>query len=1015
MGLFQTLFGSYSKRELKRIEVIKNAVLALEDTYKAMTDEELRGQTDYLKGRLTDGETLDTILPEAFAVCREATRRVLNQPHYPVQIIGGIVLHQGRIAEMRTGEGKTQTCLLPAYLNALTGEGVHIVTVNDYLAKRDSEWMGKVFRFLGLSVGLIVHDMTGDERRAAYAADITYGTNNELGFDFLRDNMVVDKRQMVQRPFNFAIVDEVDSILIDEARTPLIISGQGDKSTELYEMADRFVRTLTMTKVVELDDKEDHDDIEGDYIVDEKAKTATLTPEGVRKAERAFGLDNLMDPENMTLLHHINQAIKAHGVMTNEVDYVVKDGEVIIVDEFTGRLMVGRRYNDGLHQAIEAKEGVKVMKESKTLATITFQNLFRSYKKLSGMTGTAMTEESEFREIYRLDVVEVPTNRPVARIDHDDVVFKNERGKYHAVIRQIEECHKKGQPVLVGTITIDKSEMLSKMLKAKGIKHEVLNAKYHEKEAEIVAQAGKLGAVTIATNMAGRGTDIMLGGNAEFLAKDEMRRLGYSEEMILEATGYGETDNQEILDSRKKFAELLAKYKAEIAPEAEKVRAAGGLFILGTERHESRRIDNQLRGRAGRQGDPGESRFFLSLEDEIMRLFGGERVQSMMEALKIDEDQPIETRMLTNSIESAQKKVEGRNFQIRRSVLQFDDVMNKQRELIYAQRRKVLDGEDIHAYILDMIKENVTETVNTYLSDDEIHDNWNLTGLRDYYLGLLTTEEDLRYDDVNELALVEKKDIAQQLIDRALALYDEKERKYGKKFMREIERRVLLQNVDQKWMDHIDNMEELRKGIYLRSYAQHDPVVEYRIEGFEMFDAMVAAIREDTFRILLTFQARFAPAEQAVRLSPTDTDLYQAEMSDGEAVKETTQEAEEETASTGETITVTDESRSQVTLRQAPAGEPSIPAGAQLSEEGPGAGMAAPQPVMPGMKSPFQSSDDLMAKTVASHGEEESAPKKQTPVRVMKVGRNDPCPCGSGLKYKKCCGRLDHPTAHDED
>ncbi len=996
MGIFQTLFGSYSKRELKRIEPIKNAVLALEDKYKAMSDKELQAQTPYLKGRLVDGETLDTILPDAFAVCREAARRVLNQPHYPVQIIGGIVLHQGRIAEMRTGEGKTQTCLLPAYLNALSGEGVHIVTVNDYLAKRDSEWMGKVFRYLGMSVGLIIHDLSNDERREAYAADVTYGTNNEIGFDFLRDNMVSDKSQMVQRPFNFAIIDEVDSILIDEARTPLIISGQGDKSTELYEMADRFARTLTMTKVVELDDKEDTDQFDGDYIVDEKGKTATLTPSGVKKAERAFGLDNLMDPENMTILHHINQAIKAHGVMTNEVDYVVKDGEVIIVDEFTGRLMIGRRYNDGLHQAIEAKEGVQVMKESKTLATITFQNLFRTYKKLSGMTGTAMTEEGEFREIYHLDVVEVPTNKPVARIDQDDVIYKNERGKYKAIIEQILACHEKGQPVLVGTITIDKSETLSKMLKAKGIKHTVLNAKYHEQEAEIVAQAGKYGAVTIATNMAGRGTDIKLGGNAEFLAKDELRRMGYDEHQILEATGFGETDDEEILASRKLYGELLKKYEAQIAPEAEKVRQAGGLYILGTERHESRRIDNQLRGRSGRQGDPGESRFFLSLEDEILRLFGGERVQGMMEAFKIDEDQPLEVKMLTNAIENAQKKVEGRNFQIRRSVLQFDDVMNKQREIIYSQRRMVLDGEDIHSHILDMITENITETVNIYLADDEIHDNWNLTGLRDYYLGLLTTEEDLRYDDVNDLALVERKDIIKQLVDKALAIYAEKERRYGKKFIREIERRVLLQNVDQKWMNHIDDMDELRKGIYLRSYAQHDPVVEYRLEGFEMFDAMVASIREDTFRFLLTFQARFAPAEQAVRLSPADSDLFAAETSDGEAAKE---------------------AQEGITPHGSPAHEGDGMYDAPFSD-GEEDEAAQSSPMMPQIPGGFRDREEILQQTVASHGEEGErtpAKKKAQPVRVTKVGRNDPCPCGSGLKYKKCCGRNEAPAPGEDD
>ena len=920
MGLIKTLFGSYSKRELKRIEPIKNQVLALEDKYKAMSEAELRGMTAKLKGRLANGESLDDILPDAFATCREAAARVLNMRHFPVQIIGGIVLHQGRIAEMRTGEGKTLVSTLPAYLNALSGDGVHIVTVNDYLAKRDSEWMGKVYKYLGLSVGLIIHDMDNDERRKAYACDITYGTNNEIGFDYLRDNMVIYKNQRVQRPFNFAIVDEVDSILIDEARTPLIISGQGDQSTELYQLADMFARTLTMHKVVELDDKVDNDGIEGDYIVDEKAKTATLTPSGVKKAEQYFNVENLMDSENLTLLHHINQAIKAHGIMHNEQDYVVKDGEVIIVDEFTGRLMMGRRYNEGLHQAIEAKEGVKVARESKTLATITFQNLFRLYKKLSGMTGTAMTEESEFREIYKLDVIEIPTNKPVQRIDHDDVVFKNERGKYNAVIDQIVECHERHQPVLVGTVTIDKSELLSKMLKKRGIKHEVLNAKYHEKEAEIVAQAGKKDAVTIATNMAGRGTDIMLGGNAEFLAKKEMRKMGFEEEMIVEATGYGETDDEEILNARKTFRELEAKYKEQIKAEAEEVRAAGGLFILGTERHESRRIDNQLRGRAGRQGDPGESRFYLSLEDDIMRLFGGERVQNLMETLKIDENEPIQMKMLTNSIESAQKKVEGRNFGIRRSVLNFDDVMNKQREIIYAQRSKVLDGEDIHESILDMIRENITETVNTYLPDTEIHDNWNIDGLRDRFMGFLTTEEDLRYKDLNELAMVEKKDIIDQLVNKALDIYAEKDKLFGEEMMREVERVILLKNVDRYWMDHIDNMDELKKGIYLRSYGQRDPVVEYRMEGFEMFDAMVAAIREDTVRMLLTIQIR-------------------------------TQE---------------EPKREQV---------------------------AKP--------------------TVAVHGESDRSVRKE-PVHVKKVGRNDPCPCGSGKKYKKCCGANEEVTEPHE-
>ncbi len=921
MGLIEKIFGSYSKRELKRIKPILQSVLDLEEEYKAMSDEKLRGQTEYLKGMLSDGETLDTILPRAFATCREATRRVLGTPHYPVQIIGGIVLHQGRIAEMRTGEGKTQTCLLPAYLNALSGKGVHIVTVNDYLAKRDSEWMGKVYRYLGLTVGLIIHDIDNDARRAAYNCDITYGTNNEMGFDYLRDNMVTYKEQRVQRPFNYAIVDEVDSILIDEARTPLIISGQGDKSTDLYKIVDRFARTLTMNKVVELDDKEDNDNLEGDYIVDEKAKTATLTPRGVKKAEMAFGIDNLMDPQNLTLLHHINQAIKAHGVMHNEVDYVVKNGEVIIVDEFTGRLMIGRRYNEGLHQAIEAKEGVEVARESKTLATITFQNLFRIYTKLSGMTGTALTEEAEFREIYKLDVVEIPTNKPVIRVDHEDLVFKNEKGKYHAVIEQIKECHAKGQPVLVGTVTIDKSELLSNMLKRQGIKHVVLNAKYHEKEAEIVAQAGKKGAVTIATNMAGRGTDIKLGGNDEYLAKTDMRKMGFTEELIAEADGYGDTDNEEILNARKTFHELVKKYKPVIAAEAEEVRAAGGLFILGTERHESRRIDNQLRGRSGRQGDPGESRFFLSLEDDIMRLFGGERIQRMMEALKIEDDMPIETKLLTNSIESAQKKVEGRNFSIRRSVLQFDDVMNRQRELIYSQRAKVLDGENLRGYIMDMLRDNITETANLYLSDETIHDSWNVAGLRDHYLGFFTEPGDLEFT-ADELGGMEKKDIVDILYKKAVAKYEEKEQEIGPDRMREVERVVLLRNVDSKWMDHIDAMEELRKGIYLRSYAQRDPVVEYRIEGFDMFDEMVAAIREDTVKMLLTVRLR-NPEEEPKR-------------------------------------------------------------------------------------------EQVANPTTASHGDD--TVKKQ-PVRktaAQKVGRNDPCPCGSGKKYKKCCGAGQFPDDKED-
>ncbi|MBQ4153473.1 MAG: preprotein translocase subunit SecA, partial [Oscillospiraceae bacterium] len=795
MGLISSLFGSYSKRELKRVEPIKEQVLALEDKYRAMSESELRGQTAILKGRLAEGETLDDILPDAFAVCREAADRVLGMRHFPVQIIGGIVLHQGRISEMRTGEGKTLVSTLPAYLNALEGRGVHIVTVNDYLAKRDSEWMGKVYRYLGRSVGLIVHGLNNDQRRAAYNCDITYGTNNELGFDYLRDNMVIYKERKVQREFRYAIVDEVDSILIDEARTPLIISGQGDKSTELYSVANTFAKTLKMHKVTELDDKVDNDEgVDADYIVDEKAKTATLTPSGVKKAEAFFNIENLMDADNMTVQHHVNQAIKAHGIMKRDIDYVVKDGEVIIVDEFTGRLMLGRRYNEGLHQAIEAKEGVRVERESKTLATITFQNFFRLYDKLSGMTGTAITEESEFREIYKLDVIEIPTNKPVIRRDQEDVVYKTEKAKFNAVIDQIIECHQKGQPVLVGTISIEKSEQLSSMLKRRGVKHEVLNAKHHDKDAEIVAQAGKKGAVTIATNMAGRGTDIMLGGNAEYLAKSEMRKLGYTEELIAESTAYGETDNQEILEAREKFKELNAKYKDEIKSEAQAVCDAGGLFILGTERHDSRRIDNQLRGRAGRQGDPGESRFFLSAEDDLMRLFGGERIQNLMTALKLEENMPIENKMLSNSIESAQRRVEGRNFSIRKSVLQYDDVMNRQREIIYGQRGQVLNGDDIHESILSMLRDTIANTVNLYLADDEVHDNWNITGLRDHYLGYLTGPNDLNHT-VHELAELERGDIIDNLTERALKLYDEREKLLGTETMRELERVVLLKTV----------------------------------------------------------------------------------------------------------------------------------------------------------------------------------------------------------------------------
>lgn len=910
MGLISALFGSYSKRELKRIEPIKDQVLALEEKYKAMSEKELKAQTAVLKGRLADGETLDDILPDAFAVCREASDRVLNMRHFPVQIIGGIVLHQGRISEMRTGEGKTLVATLPAYLNALEGKGVHIVTVNDYLAKRDSEWMGKVYRYLGLTVGLIVHGLNNDQRRAAYNCDITYGTNNELGFDYLRDNMVIYKEQKVQRDFRYAIVDEVDSILIDEARTPLIISGQGDKSTELYTVANNFAKTLKVYRVAELDDKVDNDEgVDADYIVDEKAKTATLTPSGVKKAEAFFNIDNLMDADNMTIQHHVNQAIKAHGIMKRDIDYVVKDGEVLIVDEFTGRLMLGRRYNEGLHQAIEAKEGVRVERESKTLATITFQNFFRLYDKLAGMTGTALTEESEFREIYKLDVIEIPTNMPVMRKDWEDSVYKTEKAKFSAVIDQIIACHEKGQPVLVGTISIEKSELLASMLKQRGIKHAVLNAKYHEKEAEIIAQAGKKGAVTIATNMAGRGTDIMLGGNAEYLAKAEMRKLGYTDELINESTAFGETDNEEILEARAKFKELNAKHKEEIKAEAQEVCEAGGLFIIGTERHDSRRIDNQLRGRAGRQGDPGESRFYLSLEDDLMRLFGGERIQNLMNSLGIEEDQPIENKILTNSIESAQRKVEGRNFGIRKNVLQFDDVMNKQRELIYGQRNKVLDGENLKDYIMNMLRDSITDTVGVYLNDTDDHDSWNIKGLRDHFLGYITDEDDLDFEG-QDLGMVEKSDITKDLVDKATKIYEEREEKFGSEIMRELERVVLLRNVDSKWMDHIDAMEELRQGISLRSYGQRDPVVEYRIEGFDMFDEMIASIREDTIKMMLTVQIRTEEEPQ----------------------------------------------REQV---------------------------AKP--------------------TVESRGDGNRSIKKM-PVRKQKIGDNEPCPCGSGKKYKKCCG-----------
>ena len=906
MGLIEKIFGNYSQKEIRRIDPLVKKVLALEDTYRNMSEEELRSQTAVLKERLAKGETLDDILPEAFAACREACDRVLDMRPYPVQVIGGIILHQGRIAEMKTGEGKTLVETLPAYLNALSGKGVHIVTVNDYLAKRDSEWMGKVFSYMGLSVGLVIHGVENDQRREAYACDITYGTNNEFGFDYLRDNMVTYKENLVQRGFNYAIVDEVDSILIDEARTPLIISGRGDKSTDLYQKADRFVRTLTAMRVKEQDEKQETDTVDADYIVDEKAKTATITPRGAEKAEKYFNVENINDADNMTLLHHINQAIKAHGVMKRDVDYVVKDGEVIIVDEFTGRLMLGRRYNDGLHQAIEAKEGVTVARENRTLATITFQNYFRMYHKLSGMTGTAMTEVDEFREIYGLDVVEIPTNKPVIREDLPDVVYKTEGAKFRAVINEIVDAHAKNQPVLVGTISIEKSEILSNMLKKRGISHNVLNAKHHDREAEIVAQAGVPGAVTIATNMAGRGTDIMLGGNAEFLAKAEMRKQGYDEEMINAATAYFETGAEDILAARALYHELYKRFKEEIAPRAEEAKNAGGLYIIGTERHESRRIDNQLRGRSGRQGDPGKTRFYISLEDDLMRLFGGDRLQSLMDTLKIEEDMPIDAKLISSSIESAQRKVEGRNFEMRKNVLKFDDVMNKQREIIYGQRSKVLEGEDLKEDIAKMREESVRKTMDTYLASDEDRENWNLGGLRDYYRGWLLTDGDLRYSD-EEFAKLTKEDVYNAVLERMEGLYAFREKEFGEENMRELERVCLLRNVDLKWMDHIDDMSDLKQGMYLRGYGQHDPVVEYRIEGFEMFDSMIEAIREDTVKMLLTVRRR---AEEPKR----------------------------------EQVAVPMEAGGDGTVQQRPAAK-------------------------------------------------------------KKVGRNDPCPCGSGKKYKHCCGR----------
>ena len=911
MSLITKLFGTFSDKELKRIQPITQKVLDLKPHYEVLSDEELQAVTPALKQRLADGETLDDILPDAFAACREASRRVLGMEHFPVQITGGIVLHRACIAEMQTGEGKTLVATLPVYLNALAGKGVHVVTVNDYLARRDSEWMGKLYRFMGLTVGLVVHGVTAEGRKAAYRADITYGTNNEFGFDYLRDNMVVQKEQMVQRGHAYAIVDEVDSILIDEARTPLIISGSGGDSSALYQKADQFASRLKKSVVTELDDKEDQDaQVDGDYVVDEKRRTATLTQEGIKKAEAFFGVENITDADNMTLLHHINQAIKARGVMKRDIDYVVRDGEVIIVDEFTGRLMIGRRYNEGLHQAIEAKEGVKVAAESKTLATVTFQNYFRMYEKLAGMTGTASTEADEFSEIYGLNIVTVPTNRPRQRQDMHDVVYKTVKGKYNAVIEQVVECHAKGQPVLVGTVSIEKSELLSRLLKAKGVPHNVLNAKNHEREAEIVAQAGKKGAVTIATNMAGRGTDIMLGGNAEYMAKDEMRRMQYSEELISEATAFGDTDNEEILEARRTFSELNAKYKELIRPEADEVRACGGLYIIGTERHESRRIDNQLRGRSGRQGDPGASRFYISLEDDLMRLFGGERIGAMMDRLNVSDDTPIEAKMLTKTIENAQLKVEDRNFSIRKNVLQYDDVLSRQREVIYTQRNAVLDGADLKEAILRMIDSALQTKVDRYLPKNTEHDNWDLEGLREQYLGWLISDDDLVFTK-DELEDLDPEFVTSELQKKAHDLYEVREQEFTPAITRELERVILLKNVDRYWMDHIDAMDELKKGINLRAYAQRDPVVEYRVEGSDMFDATIDQIREDTARMMLTVKLRTKEEPQ----------------------------------------------REQV------------------------------------------------AKPTGTGGGGDGSDKKR-PVRITKkIGRNDPCPCGSGKKYKKCCGR----------
>ena len=903
MSLFTKIFGTSSQREVKAITPLVDKIESLEEEYKALTDQQLQAKTPEFKERLQNGETLDDILPEAFAACREAAWRVLGMRPYRVQLIGGIILHQGRIAEMKTGEGKTLVATLPAYLNALAGKGVHIVTVNDYLAKRDSEWMGKVYRFMGLTVGLVIHGVMGPAKKAAYQADITYGTNNEFGFDYLRDNMAIYSSELVQRGHSFAIVDEVDSILIDEARTPLIISGQGEKSTQLYTIVDQFVSRLKCQRIAKVDNKEEEDvNLDADYVVDEKARTATLTARGIAKAEQAFNIENLADPENTTLSHHINQAIKAHGVMKRDIDYVVKDGQVIIVDEFTGR-----RYNEGLHQAIEAKEHVEVANESKTLATITFQNYFRLYDKLSGMTGTAMTEQEEFGTIYELDIVEIPTNKPLARIDRPDVVYKTEAGKLRAIVQQIEECHQKGQPVLVGTVSIEKSEHLSEMLRRKGIAHSVLNAKNHEKEAEIVAQAGKFGAVTVATNMAGRGTDIMLGGNAEFLAKADLRKAGMTDELIAEATGFAETDNEDILNARKMFTEAEAKYKDEIRAEADKVRTVGGLFILGTERHESRRIDNQLRGRAGRQGDPGETRFFLSLEDDIMRLFGSERVMGMMEKLGVDEDTPIDAKMLSNAIENAQKQVESRNFQTRKNVLQYDDVMNTQREVIYKQRRQVLDGEDLQQSIQSMLRSTIENAIRGHMGEQKHMTAEEFREATALFHTMFLLPDELRLTD-EELQGYTADGLVDLVMEKAQAVYQRKEQEFTPPLMRELERVIMLRVVDEYWMDHIDAMDDLKQGIRLRAYANTDPVIAYKQESLTMFEEMVSAIQTETVRRM--FSVRLKKDEEVKR-----------------------------------------------------------------------------ERVAKGM--------------VENVGGDGTAPKKQ-PVKVNKIGRNDPCPCGSGLKWKKC-------------